>query len=545
MREVWDRFSSDQYVGLVPWAWGHLASERPLPHFPFLCGVPPEVVASLHEAHRLLLHLIQNALHQALARGTSLDDPVLARQVEDAYAEIVQSRPHLRVQIRCDRKPDGTFQWEFPLDPTQCSSVAYTSLRLANAVTRQSTTLEFDPSMAPMVGKFLGLLDGTRTVRDLQAEVTAWHPEVSQVLTRLMDLLNAHGCLSPSASPPDPAPWLAHTRDGDLVHLGHATILYRQRDTFLLFDPWLMPWFAESAVASPWASLLPRPAAIVLTHEHDDHLDLRTLLHMPKDVPVIVPSNREHRPLNYDYRRLLGALGFDQVIELAHGEAWAFDGGRLVAIPFLGEDPCDLQIPRNCYLLTDRGHNTLVLADSGPTNSGRSALSEGIIDHVVRQYGPVAIVFASHQQIRAVRAYHPTACLSPPGRWLEMCEDSYVTNEYLADLAARTQARLVVSYSTGGADWYPDSRAFLFSRRTVARNALLTAHWEQPEQLRVLLAPLGCDFHRSQAFDLFRPTDDGGITVLSLAETLHPWQLFGGQQGDVNSVKLKRELRLA
>ncbi|RMH32764.1 MAG: MBL fold metallo-hydrolase [Nitrospirae bacterium] len=66
--------------------------------------------------------------------------------------------------------------------------------------------------------------------------------------------------------------------------------MYRHQDRFLFFDPWLVPWFAEAPVPSLWTSLLPKPAAIFLTHDHDDHVDPRTLLAFPKETPVIVPS---------------------------------------------------------------------------------------------------------------------------------------------------------------------------------------------------------------------------------------------------------------
>ena len=146
----------------------------------------------------------------------------------------------------------------------------------------------------------------------------------------------------------------------------------------LLFDPWLLPWFAESSVPSLWGALLPKPAAVFLTHDHDDHVDPRTLLHLPKETPIIVPSRRNRKKLHYDYLGLLREMGFGRVVELAHGESWDFDGGAVVSVPFYGEDPCDLEMPRNCYLIHDRGQNILVHADSGPTNNGRSALKEQI-----------------------------------------------------------------------------------------------------------------------------------------------------------------------
>jgi hypothetical protein len=40
-------------------------------------------------------------------------------------------------------------------------------------------------------------------------------------------------------------------------------------------------------------------------------------------------------------------------------------------VPFYGEVPRS-EMPRNCYLIADRGYNELVHVDSGPTNSGKS-----------------------------------------------------------------------------------------------------------------------------------------------------------------------------
>jgi len=124
------------------------------------------------------------------------------------------------------------------------------------------------------------------------------------------------------------------------------------------------------------------------------------------------------------------------------------------------------------------------------------------------------------------------ACLSPPGQWLEVGEDGFLTNSYLAQLATAAKARLFVSYATGGADWYPDHLSFMFSRRNPARTALLTAHWERPEALKDKLAPVGCGYHYSRALDIFRATPDGGMTVASAGEQLFPLTLYRLDHGD-------------
>ncbi|MGQ0812344.1 MAG: MBL fold metallo-hydrolase [Nitrospiraceae bacterium] len=533
MSRIWDSYSSDQYLGLAPWAWVQLESAEPPGPFPFIGGVAPEVVASLHEAHSLLLSSIETAISDVFSKRAPLDDPDRHRLVEDAYAELVNSRPHLRQHIRCGRRPDGSFQWEFPTDPTKSATVTNAGLRIFHAVKRQAIPLGFDQRpLGPIVGKLLGMLHGTHRTEEIRTVVTSTGRDGERLLTRLMESLHQYECLSRSSQVTVRQRWLEAVQDRDTIHLGHAALMYRQRDNWFLFDPWLLPWFAESSVPSLWGSLLPRPAAIFLTHDHDDHVDSRTLLHMPKDIPIIIPSRRNRRKLYYDYPSLLRELGFGHVIELAHGESWTFDGGAVWSVPFFGEDPCDLEMPRNCYLIADRGYNVLVHADSGPTNNGRSAIKEGVIQNLVRKHGAIPLLFASQQQLLEVRTYAAHAPLSHPGQWLDVGENGYLTNGYLAELCAQAQAKLFVSYATGGADWYPDHLSFMFSQRNPARTALITGNWEPPEKLKELLTPQGCGYHYTHAFDLFRPEPADRVQVASVAEALSPMQLYRVDHGD-------------
>jgi hypothetical protein len=531
MATVWDSWNRDHYLGLVPWTWIQMEAAEPPGPFPLVAGVDPEVVASLHEAHGLLLSAVETAISDVFAHRAALDDPAVPARLEDAYAELVKSRPHLRAHITCGRRPDGTFQWEFPRSPRQSHRMSYAGLQLFNAVSRQAIPFAFDRPIGPAVGRFVGLLDGSRTVGEIRTAVEAADGG-APALAQILELLKKHSCLAVSPGSSIRTHWLAATRDQDVVHLGHAALLYRQRENFFLFDPWLLPWLAESSVPSLWGSLLPRPAAIFLTHDHDDHVDPRTLLAMPKDIPIVVPSRRNARSLYYDYPSLLRELGFTHIIELAHGESFSSDGGAIVSVPFFGEDPVDIEMPRNCYLINDRGRNTLIHVDSGPTNSGKSAVKDGVIGDLVQRYGPVSTLFASQQQLKEVRAYTAYACLSPPGRWLEVGENGYLTNAYLAELAGAAKARMFASYATGGADWYPDHLSFMFSRRNPARTALLTANWDPPEALKDLLAPLGCGYHYSHAMDIFRARSDGGAEILSSSEKLNPLGLYRLDHGD-------------
>ncbi|MES4787082.1 MAG: hypothetical protein C4294_16095, partial [Nitrospiraceae bacterium] len=472
----WETLRSDLYLGLCPWAWIEFEMAEPPGPFPFLGGVDPAVVASLHEVHRRLSGAIDIAISDVFAGRASAHDPMLRIRLENAYAEVVRSKPHLREHIHCGRRPDGTFYWEYPLNPNKSVTVQYAGLRGFNAMARQMAPLRFEPEMAQAVGKLIGCLDGTRTVAEIRAEIqraeVCFGRNIRQCLSGLLDLLSSLDCLGVAPCSSIRAHWLASTQDRDVVHLGHAALMYRQGANFLLFDPWLIPWFAEAPIPSPWTTLLPRPAAIFLTHDHDDHVDPRTLLAFPKETPVIVPSRVHRRTLFYDYQALLHGLGFTQVIEMAHGDTWTFEGGGVVAVPFYGECSCELHMPRNCYLITDRGRNVLIHVDSGPTNTGSDMVKDGVIDDLVRRYGPIDMIYAQPGQLLELRTFAAYACLSHPGRWLEVGENCRVTSEYLAQLAAGARSRVFVTYANGGADWLPDHLVFVFSERNQALREL-------------------------------------------------------------------------
>ncbi|HWF59165.1 MAG TPA: hypothetical protein VN666_02495 [Nitrospira sp.] len=533
MSQVWTSLPKNHYLSLAPWCWVQLESAEAPGPFPFIGGVAPEVIAGLHEAHSLLSSAIDTAISDVFSKRAPLDDPTRQQRLEDAYAELVSARPYLQQHIRCGRRSDGTFQWEFLSDPAKSATVTNGGLRIFHAINHQAIPIGFNGRpLGPIVGKLLGLLDGTHTADDLRSAVSAMPRDSQAMLTKVMESLHQYGCLATSTTTSIQRHWYDVVQDQDLVHLGHAALLYRQRDTALLFDPWLLPWFAESPLPSIWSGLFPKPAAVFLTHDHDDHVDPRTLLHLPKDTPIIVPSRRNRTGLFFDYQSLLAELGFDRVIELAHGETWPFEGGTVVSVPFYGEDPCDLNMPRNCYLISDREHNVLIHADSGPTNDGRSALKDKIIQQLVGRYGPIPLVFASQQQLLEIRSHAAHASLSHPGKWLDVGENGYLTNAYLAEVCAVAHARMFVSYATGGADWYPDHLSFMFSRRNPCRTALLTAHWEQPETLKDLLVSQECRYHRAHAFDVYRVLSGGRIEVSSARETLAPMTLYRLDHGE-------------
>jgi hypothetical protein len=67
MANIWNTWTRDQYLGLVPWCWIELESAEPPGPLPFIGGVDPDVVASLHEAHGLMQSAIDTAISDVFA----------------------------------------------------------------------------------------------------------------------------------------------------------------------------------------------------------------------------------------------------------------------------------------------------------------------------------------------------------------------------------------------------------------------------------------------------------------------------------------------
>ena len=171
MTVSFDKLLPHQYVGLYPWVWVEFeGSESPGP-FPFLGGVAPQVVAALHEVHGHLSGALDIAISDVFAGRASVKDPALQCRLENAYAEVVHSRPHLQDHISCGRDADGNFHWDFPLDPTKSAILQYNRLRVCNTVTHQAVPFDVYQKMAPAIGRFIGCLDGTQHVGELRAEI--------------------------------------------------------------------------------------------------------------------------------------------------------------------------------------------------------------------------------------------------------------------------------------------------------------------------------------------------------------------------------------
>ncbi|MEV6700837.1 MBL fold metallo-hydrolase [Streptomyces sp. NPDC051453] len=109
---------------------------------------------------------------------------------------------------------------------------------------------------------------------------------------------------------------------------GHASWVLRIGGLTVLTDPvWSRKILGTPARVTPagvaW-SALPRVDAVVISHNHYDHLDAPTLKRLPKDTPVFVPAG---------LGRWFTRRHFTRVTELDWWEAAELDGVRFDFVP--------------------------------------------------------------------------------------------------------------------------------------------------------------------------------------------------------------------
>jgi len=126
----------------------------------------------------------------------------------------------------------------------------------------------------------------------------------------------------------------AHANQDSLTWLGHAAFLIRLHGRTLLVDPFLTDYaspiggIGPRRYAGPGLAVdrLPPIDALVISHNHYDHLDLRAIRQLPgkNRMKVFVPAG-------------LGALlrenGFSDVTELKWGDSSTLDGLRIISVP--------------------------------------------------------------------------------------------------------------------------------------------------------------------------------------------------------------------
>lgn len=151
--------------------------------------------------------------------------------------------------------------------------------------------------------------------------------------------------------------------DVSVKYFGHASILFETKSSSIFIDP---QFCSEPKIDAYGYNHIPlKLDAIVLTHNHMDHVMLDALLELRHRVKTIfVPPSSGNALLDPSLKIMLEAIGFKNVTELGKFEGILIGDFNLRALPFYGEH-CDLDITsKMCVAINVYAKCFLLTADS-------------------------------------------------------------------------------------------------------------------------------------------------------------------------------------
>ena len=145
--------------------------------------------------------------------------------------------------------------------------------------------------------------------------------------------------------------------------LGHGGYSVQMNQLHLLFDPVLVPTFADGTreVFPPREvalANLPKVDAVFLSHDHDGHFDIPTLCLIPRTTHVFYPPSEA-------VEMALDAMGFQSRTLVEAGQEIAFDGKVLTPTAGAEDGLHGLLIQdgtSSCWLMDDQGSTRAAVA---------------------------------------------------------------------------------------------------------------------------------------------------------------------------------------
>lgn len=170
-------------------------------------------------------------------------------------------------------------------------------------------------------------------------------------------------------------------------YFGHACVLIESRKVNVLVDP-VISYKSDGGIERyTYADLPDRIDYALITHNHQDHCMLESLLQLRhKITTVVVPRSNGGSLADPSMKLMLQQLGFPNVRELDELEMIEEDGGYILGLPFLGEH-CDLNIrTKTAYLVKLENRSVLCVADS-------NNVEPQLYKHIHELVGDVDVVF--------------------------------------------------------------------------------------------------------------------------------------------------------
>ncbi len=275
----------------------------------------------------------------------------------------------------------------------------------------------------------------------------------------------------------DQPPRLAEPRDPEGVrvrYFGHACVLIETRDTTILTDPVIGYEHGRGAARFSFADLPARIDYVLITHAHQDHCMLETLLPLRHKVgEIIVPRNSGGGLADPSLKLALQSAGFSNVSEIDELGRVETADGSITSIPFFGEHG-DLNIrSKTTYLVRLLGKSFLFCADS-------NAVEPTLYDHLSDIVGDLDVAFIGMECDGAPMSWlYGPVVTAPLTRRMDQSRRLDASDcERGMELVKRLRPRTVYVYAMGSEPWLTyltsihyteQSRPIVQARALVAR----------------------------------------------------------------------------
>jgi L-ascorbate metabolism protein UlaG (beta-lactamase superfamily) len=186
-----------------------------------------------------------------------------------------------------------------------------------------------------------------------------------------------------------PKKYEKYTGEGIRVrYFGHACILVETKETSLLIDPVISYGYDSSLSRFTYIDLPDEIDAVLITHNHQDHILIETLLQIRHKVKqIIVPRSSMGNLVDPSIKLMLNSIGFDRVTEIGEFESVITNENTITGLPFIGEHS-DLDVrSKLCYHVKLNNDFSLMFAADSCNKEPR------IYEHVHKYVGFIDVIF--------------------------------------------------------------------------------------------------------------------------------------------------------